>query len=324
VTTAEAVATMEEAAATGPSVNRRQFLGAGLLAIPARAAPDERDEKIVDTHIHLYDPTRPQGVPWPPKENALLYRRTLPPDFQAATSGLGVTGAIVIEASVWLEDNQWVLDLAKETPFILGFVGHLEPGDSGFRPNLGRFASNPLFRGIRLSGRTIATGLSQPGFIADLQQLADRDLELDAIGGDTMFRDLVTITRRVPRLRMVINHLPFDPPRDSEARQKGESAFRELGHSPQVYAKVSGVLRSSGGRTPAELSFYRESLDRLWENFGRDRLLYGSNWPVSNQLAPYPEVLRIVREYFAGKGEAAAERYFWKNSIEAYKWTRRP
>src|SRR5579863_9463472 len=148
-----AAVTMEEAAATGRSVNRRQFVGAALLALPSYAAAGE---SIVDTHIHLYDPTRPQGVPWPPKDNTLLYRRTLPPDFRAATKGLGVTGAIVVEASAWLEDNQWVLDLAKDNPFILGFVGHLEPGDSSFRPNLRRFSSNPLFRGIRLGGRTIA------------------------------------------------------------------------------------------------------------------------------------------------------------------------
>jgi len=83
---------------------------------------------------------------------------------------------------------------------------------------------------------------------------------------------------------------------------------------------VSGVLRREGDRTPLELSFYRDSLDRLWETFGRDRLLYGSNWPVSNRLAPYPSVLRIVREYFTGKGTEASERYFWKNSLAAYKW----
>jgi L-fuconolactonase len=303
-------------------LNRRRFLGASLLAPAAHAAATPA--KIVDTHIHLYDPARPQGVPWPPKENTLLYRRTLPADFRAATSGLGVTGVIVIEASVWFEDNQWVLDLAKRDPLILGFVGHLTPGDSAFRASLGRFSANPLFRGIRLSEKTIAAGLSQPGFIADLQQLADGDRELDAIGGHTMFRDLVTLTQRVPRLRIVINHLPFDPPADADARQKSESAFRELGSKPQVYAKVSGVLRSSGDHTPSELSFYRESLDHLWENFGRDRLVYGSNWPVSNRFAPYPVVLQVVREYFAGKGTEASERYFSKNSAAAYKWMARP
>jgi L-fuconolactonase len=289
---------------TSRSASRRRFLGASLLALSGRAAASG-PERIIDTHIHLYDPERPQGVPWPPKNDQVLYRRTLPDDFKAATRGLGVTGAIVIESNAWLEDNQWVLDLAAAYPgFIVGFVGHLEPGNSDFPRQLERFAKNRLFRGIRLGGRAIAAGLSQQAFVADLQRLADGDLQMDAIGDFTLFRDLIAVADRVPRLRVVIDHLPFDLGND-------ERVFRELGARPQVYAKVSGVLRG------AEVE---SSLDRLWDTFGRDRLVYGSNWPVSNRAAPYPMVLKVVREYFARKGAEASERYFWKNSRAAYKW----
>jgi L-fuconolactonase len=116
----------------------------------------------------------------------------MPSDFQAATRGLGVAGAVVVESNAWLEDNQWILDLARDNPVIKGFVGHLEPGDS-FRQNLERFSKNRLFRGIRLSGRAIALGLSRPDFAADLQRLVDSDLQLDAIGDHTVFADLVRI-----------------------------------------------------------------------------------------------------------------------------------
>lgn len=284
------------------AANRRRFLTASLFALAeAQAAPPSR---IIDTHIHLYDPTRPQGVPWPPKNDPLLYRRTLPADFTAATQGLNVTGAIVIESNALLEDNQWVLDLAADNPLIVAFVGHLDPGSPSFPQHLARFAKNRLFRGIRLTGKSIAAGLSQPAFIAGLQQLADRDLQIDAIGDHTLFSDLIAISDRVPRLRIVIDHLPFELGTD-------ENAFRDLTGRPQIYAKVSGVLRGVADR---------DSLDRLWDTFGRDRLLYGSNWPVSNRVAPYPSVLRIVREYFTGKGPEASERYFWKNSLAAYKW----
>jgi L-fuconolactonase len=284
------------------TANRRRFLTASLFALAkAQAAPPSR---IIDTHIHLYDPTRPQGVPWPPKNDPLLYRRTLPADFTAATQGLNVTGAIVIESNALLEDNQWVLDLAADNPLIVAFVGHLDPGSPSFPQHLARFAKNRLFRGIRLSGKSIAAGLSQPAFIAGLQQLSDRDLQIDAIGDHAIFSALIAISDRLPSLRIVIDHLPFD-------LGTAESAFRDLSSRPQIYAKVSGVLRGVEDR---------DSLDRLWDTFGRDRLIYGSNWPVSNRVAPYPSVLRIVREYFAGKGPEASERYFWKNSLAAYKW----
>jgi predicted TIM-barrel fold metal-dependent hydrolase len=283
------------------AASRRRFLTASLFTLAeAQAAPS----RIIDTHIHLYDPTRPQGVPWPPKNDPLLYRRTLPADFTAATQGLNVTGAIVIESNALLEDNQWVLDLAADNPLIVAFVGHLDPGSPAFPQHLARFAKNRLFRGIRLAGKSIAAGLSQPAFIGGLQQLADRDLQIDAIGDHTIFSALIAISDRLPRLRIVIDHLPFD-------LGTSEKAFRDLSSRPQIYAKVSGVLRGAADR---------ESLDRLWDTFGRDRLIYGSNWPVSNRVAPYPSILRTVREYFTGKGSEASERYFWKNSLAAYKW----
>ena len=71
---------------------------------------------IIDTHTHFYDPTRPEGVPWPPADNELLYRTVLPEHHRALAVPEGVTGTVVVEASAWLADNQWILDLAADDP----------------------------------------------------------------------------------------------------------------------------------------------------------------------------------------------------------------
>ena len=71
---------------------------------------------IIDTHTHFYDPTRPEGVPWPPADNELLYRTVLPEHHRALAAPEGVTGTVVVEASAWLADNQWILDLAAADP----------------------------------------------------------------------------------------------------------------------------------------------------------------------------------------------------------------
>src|SRR5262249_27711292 len=99
--------------------------------------------------------------------------------------------------------------------------------------------------------------------------------------------------------------------------------LRELGKRKQVFVKGSGVLRRADGKVPQDLNFYRDRLDELWDIFGEDRLVYGSDWPNSDQWAEYPHALKIVREYFTGKGQKAAEKFFWKNSITAYRWVRR-
>lgn len=302
-------------------VTRRGFIGAvtaGSALIPAKGAgPPSR---IIDTHTHFYDPTRPQGVPWPAKSETVLYRRALPPNLQEVARGFPLYGTIVIEASPLFEDNQWLLDLAKDEPLIVGVVGHLQPGEPPFKEHLLRFAKDRLFRGIRLDEKMIAAGLPEKRFITDLERLADADLELDAIGENTMLAQLVTLSDRVPRLRVVINHLPFDRDADEGSARKTRNALGELGRRPHIFAKVSGVLRRIDGRVPGEATAYKQSLDPLWETFGVDRLVYGSNWPVSDLLAPYPTVVQVVREYFRTKGIEATERYFWKNSVAAYKW----
>jgi L-fuconolactonase len=305
------------------TMNRRAFLASATVAA-STLADTAAPTMIVDTHAHFYDPARPGGVPWPPKDDKVLYRTVLPAEYRRITQPLGITGVIEVEASPWVEDNQWVLNLAAKNPVLIGSVGNLEPGKPNFRENLTRFHKNRLFLGMRfgyLWGRSLAAELPKPEFISDLKFLAETGLELDAVGGPSLLAEVVRITDQVPNLRIVIDHLPYDPPAAEPTRSAYQAALRELGKRPQVYVKVSNVLRRSGGRVPTDVNFYRPSLDELWDIFGPNRLLYGSNWPVSDLIAPYEAMFRVVRAYFAGKGREATEKYFWKNSKAVYRWS---
>jgi len=295
---------------------------AGEVSAPAASIP------IIDAHIHLFDPRRPQGIPWPEKNDSVLYHPALPDRYRKIAAPLGIVGAIEVEASPWLEDNQWVLDVAARDTIVVGTVGNLEPGKPEFRKHLDRLHRNPLFRGIRygnLWNRDLSTELAKPAFVADLKLLADAGLELDTANQDpVLIAATVRLTDLVPRLRVVIDHLPqMEPPADAAAHRAYSANIRELGKRPQVYVKVSEVLRRVDGRVPEDLNFYRPRLDELWETFGEDRLIYGSDWPNSDVWAQYSQVLKIVRDYFYGKGPAAAEKYFWKNSAAAYRWVKR-
>jgi L-fuconolactonase len=283
---------------------------------------------IIDTHIHLFDPRRPQGVPWPPKDDKVLYQPALPHRYRAVTKGLGVVGAIEVECSPWLEDNQWVLDVAAKDPIIVGTVGDLDPAHPEFRSHLDQFRRNPLFRGIRygnLWGRDLGRELSRPEFISNLKLLVDADLELDTANPDAaLISDVVQLTDELPNLRVVVDHLPeLEIPKDAKARRALDANLRELGERPQVYVKVSEVVRPTGGEIHYDLSFYRGQLDGICDTFGEDRVLYGSDWPNSDNSAPFTRELSVVREYFMAKGRAAAEKFFWKNSVAAYRWVKR-
>ena len=303
-----------------PNTTTRREFAASCAAFGLHANESAAPLRIIDTHAHFYDPARPQGVPWPPKDDAILYQTTLPARYRKLTQPFGIVGTVVVEASAWLEDNQWVLDLAKENPFIVGLVGRLDPGTAEFRNHLARFRKNRLFLGVRVNAGALAERVMLPAFVADMKRLRDAELQLDVVGGPTMLVDAVRLSDQIPELRIVIDHLPFDPPKEPSVRTEVDKAMRELGGRPTVFAKISSVLRRSGGRVPAELSAYRSALDDVCNIFGTDRVIYGSNWPVSDRIAEYAAVLRVVREYFAEKGPEASEKYFRKNSMAAYRW----
>ena len=71
------------------------------------------------------------------------------------------------------------------------------------------------------------------------------------------------------------------------------------------------------------LDFYRPYIDVVWNAFGDDRVIYGSNWPVSERAASYEMLQRIVMEYVFEKGKEATRKFCALNAKKAYKWIER-
>ncbi len=295
--------------------------------INAMAKPTERIP-IIDTHIHLYDPRRPQGVPWPPKDDKVITPIALPDVYRKVTEGLGIVGAIELECSSWFEDNQWVLDIAAKDSLILGSVGNIDPTRADFGSRLEQLHRNPLFLGIRygnLWGWNLSEGITKPQVVSNLKLVADAGLTMDTANPDTeLLAAALRLSEKVPTLRIVIDHLPqYDLPQEPHARVAAQATLHELAQRPQVYVKISEVLHAVKGSVNMDLAFYRAWLDEIWDTFGPDRLMYGSDWPNSDHSAPLVQELRAVHEYISGKGKDAAEKLFWRNSAAAYRWRKR-
>lgn len=277
---------------------------------------------IIDTHTHFYDPSRPQGVPWPSADSELLYRTVLPEHYRALAEPCGVTGTVVVEASAWLEDNQWVLDIAEEEPFIVGLVGHVDPGD-GFAEHIDRFAENPLFRGIRCGGGYFQD-VEQGSFLGDVEKLVEKDLELDVLISKPQFGELFKLAQRLPELRIVINHIAHVPIDGNTPDAEWLDGIQQAAEFPGIWMKVSALLEQSKLQpAPADADYYAPTLEAMWEAFGEDRLIYGSNWPVCERAGDFATAFGAVRDFFAAKGEEASEKYFWRNAQAAYKWVHR-
>lgn len=311
------------------SVNRREFL-AGVAAVATVGAPALQAQQapvpIIDTHIHLFDPTRPQGAPYSGPRGGGPPIPSLPPRYRKLAEPLGIVGAIKVEASPWLEDNLWVLEVAQTDTMIVGVIGNLEPDKPEFAEYLERYHKNPLFLGIRygnLWGRDFTKQVENPAFISGMKLLAQAGLTLDTANPQVaLLEGIVRLTDQVPNLRVVLDHLPSLDPTQAE-RPAYDKALAEIGKRPQIYVKLSGVIHRINEKVSLDLNTYRDRLDSLIGVFGEDRIVFGSDFPNSDGVAPVDKIVGIVKQYFAAKPRSLQEKYFWKNSVAAYHWMKR-
>ena len=284
---------------------------------------------LIDCHTHFYDPTRSQGVPWPGKDDGKLYRRVLPEDYKRLTAPYGVTGTVVVEASHWVEDNQWVLDFAERDSFVLGLVGNLPVGTPEFQDHLARFAKNPRFLGLRVSSGPLAKGLANADYLADIKRLAAAGRALDVNGGPELLPLVAELAKKLPELRIVINHcanLPNPGPRKRGETYTVPAAWKSgmlaAAQCPNVFCKVSALVESASvNRQPAprDLEHYLPLLDHLLLAFGDDRLIYGSNWPVCEYAADYATIQGIALQFF-GRNAERLRKFSHINAQAAYRW----
>jgi L-fuconolactonase len=324
--------------ATG--LSRRTFLTA--LAATTTAAADPRPAvaqaasailttpaiPIIDTHIHLFDQTRPHGAPYSGPRGApgAAPVPAYPDRYRKLAVPHGVVGAIKVEASPWIEDNLWVLEVAQRDPIMVGVIGNLEPDKPEFAEYLGRYRKHPLFRGIRygnLWNRDIVKQSQNPLFLDGLKLLAQADLVLDTANPRVpLLESMLRISDAVPDLRIVLDHLPALAPAEAD-RPGYDAALAQFAKRPQIYVKLSEIIHRENGVVVSDLGQMRARLDLLVQTFGEDRILFGSDWPNSDGVGPVDQAFAIAKEYFSTKARLVQEKYFWRNSVNAYKWVKR-
>jgi predicted TIM-barrel fold metal-dependent hydrolase len=297
----------------------------------AQGQPEKPAFPIIDTHIHIFDKTRPEGAAGYPRTppgggEPRQGMVALPNRYKAIVEPFGVVGAIIVESSARVEDNYWWLDVMANHPIIVGLVGRIDPGNAAFPSHLEKLTKSRLFIGIRQG--QLHLGLDNPSYIANLKRLADADCSLDYDAprqGMTATEVLVKVLDKVPSLRVVIDHLPDVRFPDEASKEKYGRYLRELGKRPNVYIKLSEVVRQYEGRVSTALWNYQPWLDELWEMFGEDRIMFGSDWPQSEELEfnSFPNVFNVARNYVTSKSRDAMEKVCWKNSLKPYRWVQR-
>ncbi|BCX46303.1 amidohydrolase [Haloferula helveola] len=276
--------------------------------------------EVIDTHVHLWDLSRPEGIYWIKEDDKVLRRSYTPADFEKLAKENGVGGVVVVQAGQSLPDNQWNLDVtAKNRSLFRGVVGNLSEviGSDEFRPLFDKLCEDPRYVGYRLSGR-LREDLDE-AFYRDLKLTAERGRTVDFLVGKYDLEDVKEIATAVPELKIIIDHFgnvvldgePLDPAWVAE--------FRKVAKCPNVRCKVSALYgRFQSPPAPKVLSAYREILDLAWDCFGEDRLIYGSDWPVTRRTGDYASVLDLTRSYFRDKGDGVLAKVMGSNAAGFY------
>jgi L-fuconolactonase len=297
--------------------------GPGISQDKPNKATLPQVQHIIDTHIHLYDTARKEGVPWPPASDKILYKPHLPAEFRRVSRPAGVTGVVIVEASDRLEDNRWVLDLVKDDDFFVALVGNVDPYREDFGKQIKRLQSDPRFVGIRARVRGKKIDYRDERVLANFRLLRKAGLSLDILmNGDGVetIQEVDRLARGVPELRIIVNHVLGYDINGQLPGEKWIAAVKSLAENSNVYVKVSGLYQRCAVQPASQdPAHYRALLDVLWKTFGNERLIYGSNWPCTKKSGDYASFVRLVNAYFAEKGQEARERYFWKNASVAYK-----
>lgn len=278
---------------------------------------------IIDTHTHFYDPSRDQGVPWPPKDQEVLYRTVLPHHFKEIVRPLGVTGTVVVEASSWVTDNHWILDLAAREPAIVGFVGNIDLRSSDCEFYLKRFSCNELFRGVRARDFPVAELLDETAE-AGLSTLADLDLSLDLLAHPDDLSAVDKLAGKFPSLRIVLDHVVHVPIDGKEPAAVWVNGIRKAAAHENVCCKVSRLTEAAVTQpAPSDPGYYAPTLKELWRTFGTNRLMYGSNWPVCEVASDYQTGLAVVQSFLENRPESERDDVMWRTAKSIYKWVDR-
>ena len=293
-----------------------------LMALYLSACQSEQGKQIpiVDCHVHLWDTRRPEGISWPRPEHKKIYRPFLPEHISSIAKANNVRGIVAMQSGQTTGDNQWNLDIIEKDPLFKGVIGNLSKviGTDEFKPLFFELCKNKKYLGYRLSGK-YKDGLSEELF-RDLKETAAKGKAVDFLVGSYSFKDIAIIAERVPDLRIMLNHLGGVSLNGKPLDKDWVKEFTGMAKHKNIHCKISALFgRFKVQPAPQNLSAYTEILDLAFSAFGEDRLIYSSDWPVTEQTGDYTSVVKLTRSYLLPKGEAIARKVFFENAVRFYK-----
>lgn len=271
----------------------------------------------LDSHQHFWKYS-PAEYPWMTEKLAALRRDYLPEHLEPELRKAGLDGCVAVQARQSVAESDWLLELARENPIVKGVVGWVDLRSPEVERDLVRLAQDPKFVGVRHVAQDEPDDRFLVGkdFLRGIARLREFDLAYDILIFPKQLPAAIELVRQFPEQRFVLDHLAKPPIRARDTEPWRKMIF-DLAKAPNVCCKISGMVTEADWADwrPADFVPYVET---VWEAFGVNRLMYGSDWPVCLLAGGYQEVKAIVDGWLAGMPAPTREKILGGNCARFY------
>ena len=271
----------------------------------------------IDSHQHFwkFDPVRDA---WITADMAVLRRDFLPEDLQPELAANGIDATIAVQADQSEAETEFLCDLASRHKFIAGVVGWVDFRARNLEDRLQYWSKSGRVVGFRHIAQAESDDnfLARPDFAAGVAHLRQFGFTYDLLVFPRQLPAAIELASRLPEQPFVLDHIAKPPIRSQEMGSWCDH-LRRLAQNPNVYCKLSGIVTEADWKqwTAGHCKPY---LDVVFEAFGAERLMFGSDWPVCLLAGSYERVLGLIGDYVVAHALAASAKIFGENALRFY------
>lgn len=273
----------------------------------------------LDAHQHYWRIER-GDYGWITPDIPVLYRDFLPQHLEPLLNKHKLDGSIVVQAAATLAETDYLLGLSEGEDTILGVVAWLDLTDANYPSHYERFAQHPKFVGFRIMIQDMpdANVILEPRFVEALTFFAEKGVPVDLLVVSHQLEPLVKLLDQVSGLHAVIDHIAKPRIKDG-VLEPWKTQMSQIAAHPNIYCKLSGMVTEAdhGSWKPADFQPY---IEHVLNVFGTDRVMFGSDWPVSLLAATYDELVDVLEQALPRTWtEVERDRLFGLNAKEFYQ-----
>ena len=275
---------------------------------------------MIDAHQHYWHPGR-GDYGWIPAGDPILDRAYGPADLAPEIAKTGVTKTVLVQAAPTVEETEYMLGIADATPKVAGVVGWIDFEDQAHLRHIERWAAHPKFLGVRPMIQDIpdVDWMLRADVKWAYRAIIDLDLTFDALGFPQHLDNFLTLLKRYPDMRVVVDHcmkpeIARGPEVAFDSWARGLTAIAE---ETGAICKLSGLITEDGPNWSTER--LKPYVDHVLAAFGPDRVMWGSDWPVCRLRGEYGDWFAAAEALTGDLPAKARSRVFAGTATAFYR-----